>query len=121
MCRPAATCQVEVEGFIGDSVLLPCIYSGDDPLPALVTVFWRDKDDSRVLDIIKNQPDLSTQNKNFKGRVFSFPELYEKRNFSIVMQDVRMSDSGPYECHILKVDFLQKLTLTVSGTNPLID
>lgn len=108
------TCQGKIEGFIGDTVLLPCIYREVHLLPDPVTVFWRDQNDLSVLDIMKNVPDNSTQNQKFKGRVSSFPEFYKKGNFSIIMKNVQQSDSGPYECHIPKVDFQLHISLSVS-------
>ncbi|XP_070786591.1 V-set domain-containing T-cell activation inhibitor 1-like [Enoplosus armatus] len=113
VCR--VSCQVKVQGFVGDTVLLPCFYNEDDPLPKTVSVFWRDKDDSNVLDIIQNVPDLSTQNQKFRGRVLSFLDQYKEGNFSIVLNNVQRSDSSPYECHIPEVDFEQHVSLTVSG------
>ncbi|KAG8004454.1 BCL-6 corepressor [Nibea albiflora] len=51
----------------------------------------------------------------FRGRVVSFPELYRAGNFSIMMTDVRQSDSSQYDCHIPAVDFQQRIVLIVSG------
>ncbi|XP_070814164.1 ICOS ligand-like [Chaetodon trifascialis] len=108
-----AICQVNVQAFIGDTVLLPCIYSQGQPVQK--NVFWRDKDDSVVLDIIKDRPDLSTQNEKFRQRVVSFPDEFVKGNFSIQLKDVQQADSSPYECHIPSEDFQERLVLTVSG------
>lgn len=108
-------CQVTIQGFIGDSVLLPCIYNQGESLRKNVSVYWRDKDDNIVLDISKNGPDPSTQNHKFRDRVISFPHVYMKGNFSILMKDVQPSDSSPYDCHIPSEDFQQRLLLNVSG------
>ncbi|KAG8004432.1 hypothetical protein GBF38_008645 [Nibea albiflora] len=109
-----ASCQLKVSSFIGDDVLLPCVYAENEPLPEKVSVFWRDKDDNIVLDIRNNAPDTSS-NQMFRGRVVSFPELYRAGNFSIMMTDVRQSDSSQYDCHIPAVDFQQRIVLIVSG------
>lgn len=109
------TCQDKIEGFIGDTVLLPCIYREVHLLLDPVSVFWRDQNDWIVLDIIRNVPYNLTQNQKFKGRVSSFQEFYKKGNFSIFMKNVQQSDSGPYECHIPKVDFQLQISLSVSG------
>lgn len=108
-----AICQVNVQAFIGDTVLLPCIHSQGQPVRK--NVFWRDKDDNIVLDIIKDRPNPSTQNEKFRERVVSFPDEYVKGNFSIQLKDVQQSDSSPYECHIPSEDFQERLVLTVSG------
>ncbi|XP_047211254.1 V-set domain-containing T-cell activation inhibitor 1-like [Girardinichthys multiradiatus] len=85
------------EGFIGQSVLLPCTSSKS----SAVDVFWRDKDDKVLLDIKKGKPDLGLQDLKFKGRVSSFPEEYQKGNFSIIMGNLELGDAGNYECTIL--------------------
>lgn len=108
-------CQVLVQGFIGDSVLLPCIYNKGETLQKEVSVFWRDKDDSIVLDISKNRPDPSTQNQKFRNRVTSFPHLFTKGNFSVLLEDVQQSDGSLFDCHIPSEDFQQRLVLNVSG------
>lgn len=115
VCRPTASCQLPVAAFIGDAALLPCVYSMVDPLPETANVFWRDKDDSVLLDIKRRVPDFSTQNQKFRGRVSSDRELYRKGNFSVQMENVTASDSGPYECHIPAVNFVQKVKLSVTG------
>ncbi|XP_026219411.1 CD276 antigen homolog isoform X2 [Anabas testudineus] len=109
-----ASCQVPVRGFTGDSVLLPCVYRGQDPLPGKVSAFWRDKDDNNVLDINQNVPDVLSANQRFKGRVESFPDEYHKGNFSIIMRNLQLSDSGVYDCDILHVDVKYQVRLTVS-------
>uniref|UniRef100_A0A3Q3EEB8 Ig-like domain-containing protein n=1 Tax=Labrus bergylta TaxID=56723 RepID=A0A3Q3EEB8_9LABR len=98
---------------VGDSVLLPCNYK-TNPLPETTSVFWRDSNSSVVLDIIKKKPDHKTQNEKYKGRVFSFQNVYNEGNFSILMKDVRLTDSSSYECLVLEVNHLQILKLTVS-------
>ncbi|XP_050921804.1 CXADR-like membrane protein isoform X2 [Lates calcarifer] len=108
------SCQVKVEGFISDSVLLPCIYR-EGPLPDQFNVHWRDKDDKIVLDINNRVQDLTTQDQVFKGRVRSFPDEYKAGNFTVVLEQARQSDSGIYECHVPKVDFQRRVQLTVAG------
>lgn len=111
----SASCQAQVTAFLEDEVLLPCVYRDQVPLPESVSIFWRDKDDKIVLDIINSSPYLKTQDQVFKNRVQSFPEQYNRRNFSIILTNVRQSDGGIYECHIPKVDFQTKVQLKVEG------
>ncbi|XP_059184180.1 V-set domain-containing T-cell activation inhibitor 1-like [Centropristis striata] len=107
------TCQSRVQVYIGDDVLLPCQYS--IPPSETVSVFWRDKDDSVVLDIRQSVADLSTQNQKFRGRVFSDQSLYKKGNFSIEVKNVQRSDGGQYDCNIPSKSFKHSVSLTVSG------
>ncbi|XP_051282964.1 programmed cell death 1 ligand 1 isoform X2 [Dicentrarchus labrax] len=113
LCRlNAGTCQEKVQGFIGDAVLLPCVYTEDD---RLLSVFWRDKNDNNILDIINNVPNNSTQHQRFRGRVLSDPSLYQKGNFSVTLKNVQQDDAGPYECVIPLENFQLRVTLSVSG------
>ncbi|XP_065807936.1 T-cell surface glycoprotein CD4-like [Labrus bergylta] len=107
------SCEQVTRAQVGDSVLLPCNYK-TNPLPETTSVFWRDSNSSVVLDIIKKKPDHKTQNEKYKGRVFSFQNVYNEGNFSILMKDVRLTDSSSYECLVLEVNHLQILKLTVS-------
>lgn len=111
----SASCQTQVTAFLEDDVQLPCIYRDQIPLSQSVSVFWRDKDDRIVLDIINSRPDPTTQDQVFRGRVQSFSEQYNRNNFSIHLKNVQQSDSGFYECHIPKVDFQTKVQLKVEG------
>ncbi|MEQ2179297.1 hypothetical protein GOODEAATRI_023301 [Goodea atripinnis] len=84
------------KGFIGQSVLLPCTSSRS----SAVDVFWRDKDDKVLLDIKNDKPDPGSRDPKFKGRVSSFPEEYQKGNFSIITGKLELGDDGNYECTI---------------------
>uniref|UniRef100_A0A3B4YZZ1 Ig-like domain-containing protein n=1 Tax=Stegastes partitus TaxID=144197 RepID=A0A3B4YZZ1_9TELE len=105
---------VEVSGVVGGSAVLPCVYSEDD-LPSSVSVYWRDKDDRGVMDVVRNSENTKSQHQRFRGRVTSFPELYSKGNFSVRMTDLKLEDEGPYECEVVRVNFKRKVTLKVSG------
>uniref|UniRef100_A0A669B5L5 Uncharacterized LOC109201566 n=1 Tax=Oreochromis niloticus TaxID=8128 RepID=A0A669B5L5_ORENI len=106
---PASSQSVRT-GFIGDEVLLPCVYS--EQLSEPVTAFWRDKDDKVVLDIINSREDKIDP--KFKGRVVSFPDQYKNGNLSILIKGLRADDAGPYDCNIPKVDYQAKMTLKVT-------
>ncbi|KAK2857236.1 hypothetical protein Q5P01_005971 [Channa striata] len=106
----AVSCQADVTGFIGDDVLLPCTCTQVNS-----AVFWRDKNDSHILNIIQNKPDTLSQDQKFKGRVESFPDQYVNGNFSILLKKVQQTDSGPYYCLVPEVDCEQRVQLIVSG------
>lgn len=119
-CMKTVICGVEVKGVLGGTAILPCVYSEADPLPDSVSVYWRDKDDRSVLDIVRSLENIKSQNQKFKGRVFSFPYQYSKGNFSVMMKDLKMEDEGLYECEVLRVHFKRKVTLKVSGNRPVL-
>ncbi|XP_022619711.1 programmed cell death 1 ligand 1-like isoform X1 [Seriola dumerili] len=115
LCVNTVSCQVVVKGFIGDSVLLPCIYTEKYLQPEKVNVYWRDRDDNILLDIISGVHNMKTQNEKFRGRVISPPDLNRKGNFSIALQNVQEEDTGLYECHIPEAGVEQRVQLTVTG------
>uniref|UniRef100_UPI003AB0D9FD CD276 antigen homolog n=1 Tax=Centroberyx gerrardi TaxID=166262 RepID=UPI003AB0D9FD len=110
-----ASGQGMISGFRGQDVLLPCTYSQPDKLQPGATVFWRGKDDLNIYDIISNKPDLSSQESRFRKRIHSFPELYSQGNFSIVLQQVQLTDSGPYDCFIPLVSIRHRVQLSITG------
>lgn len=112
-CLNNAVCGSEVEGSVGGTVVLPCIYS--DPLPPTFSVYWRDKNDLSVLDIVRSSENKTSQHQRFRGRVFSFPLLYRNGNFSVEMKELKPEDQGPYECEVLGVQFKRRVTLKVSS------
>ncbi|XP_053472880.1 CD276 antigen homolog isoform X2 [Ictalurus furcatus] len=85
--------SVRVEGFIGESVTLPCSF-GQKPQ----TVFWRNDDSRVVCDIIRGEADFSEQDPVYKDRVEISQSEIEKGNFSIMLSNVKESDSGQYTC-----------------------
>lgn len=115
-CRVlSVSCQNKVNASVGETVLLTCSVSEVGPALKDASVYWTDKDDNTVLDIIKNEPDLSSQSDRYKDRVSSFPDRYRAGNFSIQMKKVQLSDSSPYDCKVPQLGFRNRVTLNVSG------
>uniref|UniRef100_A0A3B3HBB8 Ig-like domain-containing protein n=1 Tax=Oryzias latipes TaxID=8090 RepID=A0A3B3HBB8_ORYLA len=101
-----------LDGSVGGSVLLPCIFS--EPLPNQINVFWRDKDDNAVFNIENGSPVFSDQNQRYQNRVFSFQEEFKNGNFSIQMKNLQISDSDTYVCNIVP-GHKRRVQLRVSG------
>lgn len=93
-----ASLQVTVEGFIGGSALLPCS-STEDAHEQDIYVHWRDGNGKSVIDIVKGEA-LAEHDQWYKNRVESFPEEYLRRNFSIKLNELRLTDAGKYTCLI---------------------
>ncbi|CAK6979693.1 programmed cell death 1 ligand 1-like isoform X1 [Scomber scombrus] len=112
----SGSCQTKVQAYIKDDVLLPCIYNSTPP--ASFSIYWRDKSNNKVLDIINNV-EQQTQDENFKDRVRSFPDQYMKGNFSIILRDVKQDDAGGYECNIrIGYGSKHRVRLNVTGERP---
>ncbi|XP_067357317.1 V-set domain-containing T-cell activation inhibitor 1-like isoform X3 [Channa argus] len=111
----AVSCLKVIVRSTGKDALLPCVYKGHNPPPETLSIFWRDKDNSPLLNIKKNKADNSSQHQKFRGRVESFPDLYKDGNFSIILKKVQQLDNGVYECHVPMVDVEQRVQLSVLG------
>ncbi|KAF4093406.1 hypothetical protein AMELA_G00001720, partial [Ameiurus melas] len=105
---------VPVEGFIGESVILKCSF-GHKPK----TVFWRYNDSRTVCNIIDGKADFDDQDTVYKGRVTISQSEIEKGNFSIMLSDVKESDSGLYTCTTPNIKTLTlELTVKARRTAP---
>ncbi|XP_037390547.1 CD276 antigen-like isoform X2 [Pygocentrus nattereri] len=104
---------LEIEGFVGDTVILPCLSSGKE-LPNKVTVFWRFRDSGTVYDIFDSRASLDEQDVPFRGRVDSFPDEWTKGNFSIKLSRLKKTDGGMYTCFIPGVNIQTTIYLIVN-------
>lgn len=78
----------QVEGVLGDSVLLPCSCSGRDTTKP---VEWQMVEQFLVF---KNKNNVSEFNKNYLGRASVFLES----NSSLLLTQIRKEDQGEYKC-----------------------
>ncbi|XP_038840742.1 uncharacterized protein LOC120039380 [Salvelinus namaycush] len=108
---PQVSSQVNVEGFKGDNVILPCTYI-EKALKNL-NIFWETADDVNVYSIIDGKADLAKQNSLFINRTSMFSDEWTKGNFSLLLTDLNDSDSGSYLCFIPTEDVLCQVELSV--------
>uniref|UniRef100_A0A4W5QJJ1 Ig-like domain-containing protein n=1 Tax=Hucho hucho TaxID=62062 RepID=A0A4W5QJJ1_9TELE len=103
--------QVNVEGFKGDYVILPCTYIKK----ALqnVNFFWEYADDASVYKIIDGKSNLTDQDRQFRDRTRIFPEELANGNFSLLLTDLKDSDSGSYSCFIPTESIHRQVNLSV--------
>ncbi|XP_059399776.1 CD276 antigen homolog [Carassius carassius] len=104
---------LEIEGVVGDSVILPCSYQERVLNPDERNVFWRYNTYKKVYNIEKGKPITGDQDAVFKDRIESFPSEYKNGNFSIRLNHLNFTDNGEYFCYISKVKQQDKLRLTV--------
>uniref|UniRef100_A0A672TBD4 Ig-like domain-containing protein n=1 Tax=Sinocyclocheilus grahami TaxID=75366 RepID=A0A672TBD4_SINGR len=112
---PDLCLQVPVEGFIGDSVLLPCSSAEHDLKLQDINVLWRNKDSETIYDLIKGKASVEQQDPRYKNRAETFPEEYERGNFSIKLQNLTRTDEGEFSCFITHTDELRTIQLIVKG------
>ncbi|XP_038854315.1 CD276 antigen-like isoform X1 [Salvelinus namaycush] len=108
---PQVSSQVNVEGFKGDNVILPCTYI--EKALKNVNIFWETADDVNVYSIIDGKADLAKQNSLFINRTSMFSDEWTKGNFSLLLTDLNDSDSGSYLCFIPTEDVLCQVELSV--------
>uniref|UniRef100_A0A673IIX4 Ig-like domain-containing protein n=1 Tax=Sinocyclocheilus rhinocerous TaxID=307959 RepID=A0A673IIX4_9TELE len=113
LCVISVCLQVPVEGFIGDSVVLPCSSAEHDLKLQDINVLWRNKDSETIYDLIKGKASVEQQDPRYKNRAETFPEEYERGNFSLKLQNLTHTDEGEFNCFITHTDELRTIQLIV--------
>ncbi|XP_058616852.1 uncharacterized protein LOC131530540 [Onychostoma macrolepis] len=107
--------QVTVEAVIGGSVVLPCSSAEHDLKLQDVDVSWRHNGSKNVCDLIPHSNSLETQDLRYKNRTKTFPEEYERRNFSIKLSGLTHADAGEYICLITPSDEQETVELIINN------
>ncbi|XP_073700887.1 ICOS ligand-like [Garra rufa] len=95
-----ACLQLTVEAVIGGSVVLPCSSAERDFKLQDTHVFWRDKHNEIIYDLIKGTDSLESQHLRYKNRAQTFPDEYIRGNFSIKLVNLTHADAGTFICYI---------------------
>lgn len=93
--------SLQVTGFVGDSVLIPCSYQVRELKE--ISVFWRYNTSRNVYDIEKGKPSTIEQDPMFKGRITSFLQEHKNGNFSLILSNLTVTDAGDFSCYITGV------------------
>ncbi|KAL0153356.1 hypothetical protein M9458_051352, partial [Cirrhinus mrigala] len=102
---------VTVEAVIGGSVVLLCSSTEHDQDTA---VHWRHNCSKIVYDIIKGKDSVEKQEQQYKNRAETFPDEYERGNFSIKLNNLTHADAGRYSCYITPSDEQKKIQLIIN-------
>ncbi|XP_052395367.1 uncharacterized protein LOC127943181 isoform X2 [Carassius gibelio] len=108
--------QVTVEGFIYGSVVLPCSSTQHDLKLQDIDVSWRHNGSKIIFDIIPHSNSPVTQDPEYKNRIETFPQEYQRGNFSIKLNHLQHTDAGEYICYIKNSDKYQTLKLIINGS-----
>uniref|UniRef100_A0A671KW39 Ig-like domain-containing protein n=1 Tax=Sinocyclocheilus anshuiensis TaxID=1608454 RepID=A0A671KW39_9TELE len=103
--------QVIVEAVIGGSVVLPCSSTQHDLELQDINVHWRHNGSKYVYDITKRKDSLEQQDPRYKNRAQTFPEEYERRNFSIKLINLTHADAGEFSCFITHSSYSKQETV----------
>ncbi|XP_067874629.1 V-set domain-containing T-cell activation inhibitor 1-like isoform X1 [Heterodontus francisci] len=90
---------VPVSGFLGEQVVLPCIYKGNVPVSELQVIWWIFRN-GVLHKFIDGNDDLTVQDPRFRNRTNLFKDQLEQGNWSIMISDLRQSDQNEYRCEI---------------------
>ncbi|KAI5630219.1 Coxsackievirus and adenovirus receptor-like precursor [Silurus asotus] len=101
---------LSVEGFEGDTVILPCLIKQKPD-----NVFWRFEKTRTMCDINNGEADFYEQDSAFKNRVGIFSSEIPLGNFSIKLSRVSNTDEGQYTCSAPIKDYRQEVQLMVKG------
>ncbi|XP_067874651.1 myelin-oligodendrocyte glycoprotein-like isoform X6 [Heterodontus francisci] len=91
--------SVPVSGFLGEQVVLPCIYKGNVPVSELQVIWWI-FNRGILHKFIDGNDDLTQQDPWFRNRTNLFKDQLEQDNWSIMISDLRQSDQNEYQCEI---------------------
>ncbi|XP_023185432.1 NLR family CARD domain-containing protein 3-like isoform X2 [Xiphophorus maculatus] len=84
-----------------ESVLLPCVYSGQTPEDNPFLIWTRsDLSPNSVHLRRENGDDLKNQNQRFRNRTSMNPDALDTGNFSLTLRKPQQSDGGNYTCSI---------------------
>ncbi|XP_072409698.1 butyrophilin-like protein 2 isoform X2 [Chiloscyllium punctatum] len=92
---------VPVSGFLGEQVLLPCIYKGNVPVSDL-QVMWGTSRSEIVHKFVNGSDDLRKQDPRFRNRTNLFKDQLEQGNWSVLISDLRETDQDEYQCQIYR-------------------
>ncbi len=109
-----SACLQVTEAVIGGSFVL-CFSTQHDLKLQDTDVHWRHNGSKIVFDIIKGEDSLEKQDQWYKNRVESFPEEYERGNFSIKLTVLTHADAGKYICLITPSDEQNTVQLIING------
>uniref|UniRef100_A0A8C1UWT6 Immunoglobulin domain-containing protein n=1 Tax=Cyprinus carpio TaxID=7962 RepID=A0A8C1UWT6_CYPCA len=115
VCVISVCLQVLVEGFICGSFVLPCSSDEHDLKLQDINVLCRDKDSETIYDIINGKDSVQRQDPQYKNRAETFPEEYERGNFSIKLINLNHTDAGQFSCFIIHTDELCTIQLIIKG------
>ncbi|XP_032411803.1 uncharacterized protein LOC116715500 [Xiphophorus hellerii] len=83
-----------------ESVLLPCVYSGQTPGDPFLIWTRSDLSPNSVHLRRENGDDLKNQNQRFRNRTSMNPDTLDTGNFSLTLRKPQQSDGGNYTCSI---------------------
>ncbi|XP_048476177.1 uncharacterized protein LOC125487828 [Rhincodon typus] len=89
---------------VGGSVVMPCMFNWLGSMPESRRALWQKKSEHGS-SLVVHVRDMGTENvnqdKEFSGRTSLPADWFEKKDLSLTLTQVSMSDAGDYECHVV--------------------
>lgn len=102
--------EVTVQYFVGESAILPCSYTEDKK--QVDKVFWRHNANKKVYEF---SPGRISEEVKYDTRAESFPEEYERGNYSIKITKLEKTDEGAYSCFIIPAYHNENMHLIIKA------
>ncbi|XP_041723919.1 butyrophilin subfamily 1 member A1 isoform X2 [Coregonus clupeaformis] len=90
----------------GDDIILPCHLSPQSSAVAMDIRWFKDGEFTNPLYLYKSG--MGEDGKSYKGRVSLFYQELERGNISLLLKNVKVSDSGRYKCQASHLDWIQE-------------
>lgn len=98
---------------LGGSITLPC--SVETPLPVeQLEVEWKRTDEEALVHLFQNGQDRpEAQYQSYRDRAHFFSEQIFKGNFSILLENITVADTGIYRCVVYSYQDVGEISVTI--------
>uniref|UniRef100_A0A8C1SFH0 Ig-like domain-containing protein n=1 Tax=Cyprinus carpio TaxID=7962 RepID=A0A8C1SFH0_CYPCA len=98
---------------LGGSIILPC--SVETPLPVEeLEVEWKRTDEEALVHLFQDGQDRpEAQYQSYKDRAHFFSEQIFKGNFSILLENITVADTGLYRCVVYSYQDVGEISVTI--------
>ncbi|XP_041090915.1 CD276 antigen-like [Polyodon spathula] len=83
---------------VGDRTTLPCTFTPKSSNGLIVT--WTKKPGQTVYFFAEGKEDAGKQDERYKDRTFVYESRFKEGDFTLFLEDSRVSDEGDYECFV---------------------
>ncbi|XP_060709458.1 programmed cell death 1 ligand 1-like [Hemiscyllium ocellatum] len=116
---PPISAAMDKVADVGGTVTLPCQVGNVTMSQA--TVYWQKRLENKVLCYWKNgKMDPNYQNEEYRNRSRISHSEFQKGNLSLIISNLRLNDSGEYDCIIRTKNQAtpERYTITLKVNNP---
>lgn len=98
---------------LGGSIILPCSVETPLPLEGL-EVQWKRTDEETLVHLFQNgEHRPEAQHQSYWDRAHFFPEQIFEGNFSILLENITVADTGIYRCVVYSYQDVGEISVTI--------